>query len=120
MHEEKNKFKNITAHKIGITSLQEDEEDPKFEHIPTLVKKLIKQVCRLEEIIVKSSSEKAPPDDEILDKHAAAKLLGLKPSSIYRLSMQGKLPKIKKNGRIWFLKQDLIDYLKSARIEAKK
>jgi predicted DNA-binding transcriptional regulator AlpA len=90
----------------------------KFEDMPNLLGNLIDKVNNLESIITKQNSC-IQPTDELLDTDGAAAFLGCSKQHIYLLSMQGKIPKIKRPGskKIMFLKADLINWLKQSKHE---
>ncbi len=52
------------------------------------------------------------PTDEILNIDEAAKLLGLSKPTVYA---SNSIPKMKKGNRLYFLKSQLVDYLKTGK-----
>ncbi len=56
-------------------------------------------------------------DDEILSKKEAAKFLKISVSNLSRLMKEKKIPYSKVNGRVLFLKEDLIKWVKSKRVK---
>lgn len=52
-------------------------------------------------------------ENELLGAKEAASFLGISKSSIYSKSRSGEIPSMKRGGRLYFLKQQLIDYVKS-------
>ena len=53
--------------------------------------------------------------DEILTVQGAAEFLNLAVSTIYSLSWKGEIPAMKRSKRLYFLKVDLVNYLKKGR-----
>ncbi|MCH7514506.1 MAG: helix-turn-helix domain-containing protein [Bacteroidetes bacterium] len=47
----------------------------------------------------------------------ASKLLGLKLNTVYQYTSKGILPHYKKEGKIYFLKEDLIQWVKEGKVE---
>ena len=58
---------------------------------------------------------KSKPQEEILTVPEAASFLNLAIPTVYSLVSRGDLPVMKKNGRCYFSKAELMDYLKSGR-----
>lgn len=56
-------------------------------------------------------------NDEILGKKEAAKFLKISVSNLSRLMKEKKIPYSKVNGRVLFLKEDLIKWVKSKRVK---
>jgi excisionase family DNA binding protein len=56
-----------------------------------------------------------PEADELLTVHQAAEFLSLSTPTLYSLISKGQVPVMKRSKRCYFLKQDLINYLKEGR-----
>ena len=56
-------------------------------------------------------------DDEILSKKEAAKFLKISVSNLSRLMKEKKIPYSKVNGRVLFLKEDLVKWVKNKRVK---
>lgn len=56
-----------------------------------------------------------PDPDEILTVKEAALFLKLAVPTIYTLNSKGELPSMKRSQRLYFLKADLVNYLKGGR-----
>ena len=57
--------------------------------------------------------------DEVLDAEAAADFLYLKKDTIYRLVQKEKIPHSKPGKKLYFLREDLIQWIKEARVSSK-
>lgn len=55
------------------------------------------------------------PTDEILSVDEAAAFLRLAKQTVYELNSKGELASMKKGKRLYFLRADLVNYLKSGR-----
>lgn len=64
-------------------------------------------------------NETSKPQVKIFRVKTAAEFLGIAESTLYVLTSKKEVPFYKKNGRIYFMEADLIDYLKQARIKTK-
>ena len=56
-------------------------------------------------------------DDDVLTKKEAAKYLKISISTLDRLMKEKKIPYSKINGRVLFLKEDLLKWVKSKRVK---
>jgi excisionase family DNA binding protein len=56
-----------------------------------------------------------PPVEDLLDIEAAAALVKLKPSTIYSLTSKRQIPHIKRGNRLYFLRDELVDWLLQGR-----
>lgn len=59
--------------------------------------------------------EQVSIQNKFLDISEAAKLLGLKPSTVYKNSNLGLIPSLKRGGKLRFSETDLIEWLQSGR-----
>lgn len=62
-----------------------------------------------------NGKELQPELDELLTVHQAAEFLSLSAPTLYSLISKGEVPVMKRSKRCYFLKQDLINYLKEGR-----
>lgn len=56
-----------------------------------------------------------PPIEDLLDIDAAAALVKLKPSTIYALTSRRQIPHLKRGNRLYFLKNELLEWLLQGR-----
>jgi excisionase family DNA binding protein len=67
---------------------------------------------------IKAKSEKpdeTPESEELLTVEEAATFLKLRPQTLYVLMSRGELPFMKRSKRCYFLKSELLDYMKRGR-----
>lgn len=88
-------------------------ENP-FEH---LNQRLNEIEALLQEVIILINSSKPPekPSNDILRVSQAAKFLSLSVPTIYTKVSRGELPVMKRAHRLYFSREDLLDYLKVGR-----
>lgn len=71
------------------------------------------RLSRIEEVLLEikysSSSQSFAPTEELLDRKAAAKFLGIAEQTIYQ--MGNKLPRRKRFGKLVFLKSELEEFI---------
>jgi excisionase family DNA binding protein len=64
---------------------------------------------------MRSPAKESNDNSEFLDAEQAAKFLKIAKQTLYQLNSQGKLPSIKKEGKLYFKKADLLDWLNSGK-----
>ena len=89
-----------------------------FDSLPQAIQELLQKVDVLLDLIKNYANSEKQAIDEIMSIDDACEFLQVKKKHIYRLSMRNALPKIKKGRRLYFLKSDLISWLKQSRIES--
>ncbi|MGM0651151.1 MAG: helix-turn-helix domain-containing protein [Bacteroidota bacterium] len=91
--------------------------DIRFEDLPEMVRQLNKNVDDLKTLITDKAFGKTGSDDkELLTIQEAAEFLSLTVPTMYSKTSRGELPGVcKRNGRLYFDKQVLIDWIKSGR-----
>lgn len=87
------------------------------EDLYGVITTLVQKVESLESSIqdIKNTSDK----DKLLDIEELAEFLGKSKVTVYRLKHDKKIPYIKQGNRIYFLKKDVMEWLKSNRRESK-
>ena len=87
------------------------------EYLYGVITTLVQKVESLESSIqdIKNTSDK----DKLLDIEELAEFLGKSKVTVYRLKHDKKIPYIKQGNRIYFLKKDVMEWLKSNRRESK-
>ena len=87
------------------------------EDLYGVITTLVQKVESLESSIqdIKDTSDK----DKLLDIEELAEFLGKSKVTVYRLKHDKKIPYIKQGNRIYFLKKDVMEWLKSNRRESK-
>ena len=88
-----------------------------FEQIPTILtqiqNKLDYVIGRLDDM--PGSAAGKPEDDELMTLGQACKFLDKRPSTIYSLTSEKSIPFMKSGNRLYFLKHDLIEWIKTGR-----
>lgn len=82
----------------------------KKEELSTLIENSIRKVLAENPV---SANDNPLPD--FLNIEEASKFLNLAKATVYTLTSAGKIPVIKKGKRLYFTKQELIDWLKKGR-----
>lgn len=85
-----------------------------FEQLPKAFSNLFNKVENIERLL-QTKQEPQPEADELLTVHQAAAFLSLSAPTLYSLISKGEVPVMKRSKRCYFLKQDLINYLKEGR-----
>jgi predicted DNA-binding transcriptional regulator AlpA len=86
-----------------------------FDELPQAVAELSDKLDRIENLLKSKSSEQCPPKEELLTVEDTAKFLRLSVATVYGLSRKRDIPVLKRSKRIYFLRADLIQYLKQGR-----
>jgi excisionase family DNA binding protein len=89
-----------------------------LEDLPTLIIQIKDSISRVERMLTERNIE-SKISDEVLTVQEAAKFLTLQPSTVYALIRQHSVPVMKRFGRCYFLKSDLINHLKESRCDTK-
>jgi len=71
---------------------------------------LIRQIDRMEQRMREISPEK----DDLLTVEECASLLDLQRSTVYRMTSEGRIPHFKKGGRVYFSKEEILNWLKDS------
>lgn len=83
---------------------------------PQALTQLLEKVGNIERMLLEKSNEQPQPEaDQLLTVQQCADFLSLSVPSIYGLIHKGELPVMKRSKRCYFLKSDLIAYLKAGR-----
>ncbi|MGD9555459.1 MAG: helix-turn-helix domain-containing protein [Mangrovibacterium sp.] len=81
---------------------------------PEDIKQIVFAALREYEIR-RERQEPIDKDDQLLTVDGAAELLDCTKPTIYQKTSKGELPFMKRGKKLYFLKKDLIDYLKAGR-----
>jgi excisionase family DNA binding protein len=88
-----------------------------FEELPKAISQLSEQLDRIENSFLSNDRHNQNSVDEILTLKQAAEFVFLKPPKIYELVRKREIPVCKKGKRLYFLKEDLIAWIKKGRIK---
>ena len=87
-----------------------------LETLPNAFTHLAMEVSEIKRLLLEKSNEQPTTDpDELLTVRGAAEFLTLSVPTIYALISKGELPVIKRGKRCYFLKIDLMAWLKQGR-----
>jgi len=86
-----------------------------FEQLPDVVSQLLTKIENIERLLESKNVESLARSDELLTVKGAADLLSLSIPTVYSLISKGQLPVMKRSKRCYFLKDELLKYLKKGR-----
>jgi excisionase family DNA binding protein len=89
-----------------------------LDHLEPIFKTWVRDVITEQSIVTQNQSSEAK--DEILTIDQAAGFLNLTKPTIYSLVSRNELPVMKRSKRLYFSKQELINYLKQGRNKTNK
>ncbi|AEL26874.1 helix-turn-helix domain-containing protein [Cyclobacterium marinum] len=96
-----------------------------FDSLPRAMASLFDEVKQIKSLILESST--GEPGDQLLTITETAKFLHVQKQTLYSYVSKGLIPYNKRAGRLYFSKNDLIDWVKSGNkgsfdveVEAKK
>jgi len=85
-----------------------------FDQLPEAVSQLLSSVHRIEHLLLENQVE-GGKDGELLNVKEASSFLNLSVSTIYTKVCRGEIPALKPGRRLYFDKNELIDWIKSCR-----
>ncbi|EJL62817.1 helix-turn-helix domain-containing protein [Flavobacterium sp. CF136] len=88
-----------------------------FENLPYIIGKLYSKVSKIEKLIKISQISANNSDEELMTIEAAAELLKLSVATIYTKVSKNEIPVNKQGKRLYFYKQELLNWIKSGRIK---
>jgi excisionase family DNA binding protein len=86
-----------------------------FNDLPKAVSEIHNKLENIEQQLLKITNQSFDEEDALLTVKEAAKLLSLSVPTIYGLVSRSQLPCLKKGKRLYFLKQELLNWIKSGR-----
>lgn len=92
----------------------------KFEDLPRATSLILERLERIENLLLGNSDKPKLDSDKPLTVNEAAEFLELSPQTIYGFMSRRVIPYLKPGKRCYFLKQDLINYLKESRQKSHK
>ena len=92
---------------------KKEQKSVSFDQLPEAVSYLIEKVDNLE-LIIKNQPKDS--EDEFLTVEEASAFLTLSLPTVYSKVSKKALPYMKKGKRLYFLKSDLIEYIKNGRV----
>ena len=89
----------------------------KFEDLPDIMGELLIRLDNIEKLLQENKINAASNNDELLTITQAAKLLKLSVATIYTKVCRNEIPANKQGKRLYFYRQELLDWIKSGRIK---
>ncbi len=86
-----------------------------FEQLPQAVTQLFYKLKEIEQLLRLKSNESQIQRDELLTVQQAAEFLSLSVPTVYGLISKGAIPCMKRSKRVYFSKDELINYLKQGK-----
>lgn len=93
---------------------KKEQKSVNFDQLPEAVSYLIEKVDNLE-LIIKNQPKDS--EDEFLTVEEASAFLTLSLPTVYSKVSRKELPYMKQGKRLYFLKSDLIEYIKNGRVK---
>lgn len=88
-----------------------------FDDLPNIIGKLYAKLDEIEKLLKSSKNIDANNEKELLTIEGAAKLLNLSVATIYTKVCKNEIPVNKQGKRLYFYKEELLDWIKSGRIK---
>jgi len=88
-----------------------------FEDLPNVIGKLFAKLDEIEKLLKSRKNIDEDSERELLTIEDAAKLLNLSVATIYTKVSKNEIPVNKKGKRLYFYKDELLDWIKSGRIK---
>ncbi len=86
-----------------------------FENLPQAVTQLTNEVSEIKRLLLERSGEPQPEADELLTIEQAAEFLKLSKATLYTKVHKAEIPVCKRSHRLYFSRQDLMEYIKAGR-----
>lgn len=87
-----------------------------FENLPKAVTNLTREIGEIKELLLKKHEQQLTPQSEqFLTIQEAAKLFNLTVPTMYSKVSKGELPVMKRGKRLYFSRNELLEYLKEGR-----
>jgi len=86
-----------------------------FDQLPNAVSRLHAKMDSIESILENLQGFKLPEPDELLTVEQCAQFLSISIQTVYGLIAKNELPVMKRSKRCYFLKSDLLNYLKEGK-----
>lgn len=93
-------------------------KDLTLEKLPQAVAMLLNEVSELKGLLKKlqENKPKQESEEQFFSVQQTASFLGLTSATIYSKVSRKELPFMKRNGRLYFSKQELLEYLKEGKV----
>ena len=88
-----------------------------YDSLPKAVSNIQETVNKIERLLLEKGNEHQPESDELLTVQSCSIFLNLSVATIYGKISRNELPFMKKSKRVYFSKVELMDYLKTGRVQ---
>ena len=88
-----------------------------FDDLPNIIGKLYAKLDKIEKLLKSKKSIDGDKNEELLTIEGAAKLLKLSVATIYTKVCKNEIPVNKQGKRLYFYREELLDWIKSGRIK---
>ena len=86
-----------------------------FNDLPKAVTELYNKLENIERLLLEKSNENKPESDQLLTIQQASELLNLSVPTLYGYVHRAEIPVCKKQKRLYFSKQSLIEWIKEGK-----
>ena len=92
-----------------------------FDQLPEMVALILEKLNRIETLLGTGDKTQEQTGKEMLTANEAADFMGVSKSTLYKMSYNRNIPVYKPTGgRIYFKKDDIVDYLRQNRVMSSK
>ncbi|KIA95585.1 MULTISPECIES: helix-turn-helix domain-containing protein [unclassified Flavobacterium] len=92
-------------------------EEFTFEDLPNIMGKLYRKMDKIERLLKAKKRSDKDKNEELLTIEGASKLLSLSVATIYTKVCKNEIPVNKQGKRLYFYREELLDWIKSGRIK---
>lgn len=86
-----------------------------FDQLPNAVSRILSRIDSMEALLENLPALKPPEPDELLTVEQCAEFLSISVQTVYGLMSRNELPVMKRSKRCYFLKSELLNYLKQGK-----
>lgn len=86
-----------------------------FEQLPQAVSELATKLDKIERLLLSQANSAPPESDQFLTIKQVAEMICLKVPTIYGLVQRAEIPVCKRGKRLYFSKQEIMDWLKAGK-----
>ena len=86
-----------------------------FEEMPDVVYQISTKLDSIEKLLKAQSSNEQKDPDKLFNIDEASEYLNLAKPTVYSMVSKGTIPFMKKSKRLYFSKEELLDYVKGGR-----
>ena len=86
-----------------------------FEHLPKAVSSLSQEVGEIKRLLLEKSNITQPEPEQLLTIQQAGKILNLSVPTLYGYVHRAEIPVCKRGKRLYFSKQELLQWVKQGR-----